>query len=566
MIFSIRGLFPKPSLVALAAIATLGGSLVTVPAAIANESETIDGTFSSLIADLDQQDNIGQVTSVSQLSDVQPTDWAFQALQSLVERYGCIAGYPDGTFRGNRSATRYEMAAALNACLDNISDKFATKEDLEALKALQEEFQAELATLRGRVDGLEARTDTLEAQQFSTTTKLSGEAIFGVGYTFDENTATASGPEDEDSDRVFFANRVRLNFNTSFNGEDLLRVRLQARNVPELQDSTGTRMARLGFDGDEENTFELNELFYQFKLGDFKVKIDANAGEFQDNFDTVNPFLSSSGGGALSRFARFNPIYRQGSDGGGSAGATVSYDIGEKVNLAVGYLAEEAQSPVSAVGDDPAPADDEPRGGLFNGSYAAMAQITVEPFKRSKFALTYAKAFDEAGNVNLTASTGGSSANPFTGNNTRRPFGNGVDTESDHLAFQASIQPADFVNLSGWVGYTFANTATAGDGIKAELINWNASAQFPDLFGKGNLGYLSFGQPFRIVNADGQDFNGPADGTGEISTSYHAEAGYKFAVSKNISITPGVIWIINPEHNSANTDTVVGLVRTTFRF
>lgn len=47
-----------------------------------------------------------QVTSVSQLSDVQPTDWAFQALQSLVERYGCIAGYPDGTYRGNRALTR----------------------------------------------------------------------------------------------------------------------------------------------------------------------------------------------------------------------------------------------------------------------------------------------------------------------------------------------------------------------------------------------------------------------------------------------------------------------------
>jgi len=50
-----------------------------------------------------------QVTSVSQLSDVQPTDWAFQALQSLVERYGCIAGYPDGTYRGNRALTRYGL-------------------------------------------------------------------------------------------------------------------------------------------------------------------------------------------------------------------------------------------------------------------------------------------------------------------------------------------------------------------------------------------------------------------------------------------------------------------------
>ena len=127
----------------------------------------------------------GQVTSVSQLSDVRPTDWAFQALQSLVERYGCIAGYPDGTFRGNRAMTRYEFAAGLNACLDKVSEliragtgNLATKDDLAALQRLQEEFAAELATLRGRVDALEARTSELEANQFSTTTKLTGEAIF----------------------------------------------------------------------------------------------------------------------------------------------------------------------------------------------------------------------------------------------------------------------------------------------------------------------------------------------------------------------------------------------------
>ena len=59
---------------------------------------------------------LAQVNSVSQLSDVKPTDWAFQALQSLVERYGCIAGYPDGTYRGNRATGRYEFAAGLNSC------------------------------------------------------------------------------------------------------------------------------------------------------------------------------------------------------------------------------------------------------------------------------------------------------------------------------------------------------------------------------------------------------------------------------------------------------------------
>lgn len=68
---------------------------------------------------------MAQVTSVSQLSDVQPTDWAFQALQSLVERYGCIAGYPDSTYRGNRALTRYEFAAGLNACLDRVNRALA---------------------------------------------------------------------------------------------------------------------------------------------------------------------------------------------------------------------------------------------------------------------------------------------------------------------------------------------------------------------------------------------------------------------------------------------------------
>ncbi|WP_375471222.1 S-layer homology domain-containing protein, partial [uncultured Nostoc sp.] len=53
---------------------------------------------------------IAQVNSVSQLSDVKTTDWAFQSLQSVVERYGCIVGYPDSTYKGNRALSRYEFA------------------------------------------------------------------------------------------------------------------------------------------------------------------------------------------------------------------------------------------------------------------------------------------------------------------------------------------------------------------------------------------------------------------------------------------------------------------------
>lgn len=110
-----------------------------------------------------------QVTSISQFQDVYPTDWAYQALSNLIERYGCVAGYPSGSYLGNRAMTRFEAAALLNACLDRIT------EVTDELRRLLEEFEQELAILKGRVDGLEARVGELEATQFSTTTKLVGQ-------------------------------------------------------------------------------------------------------------------------------------------------------------------------------------------------------------------------------------------------------------------------------------------------------------------------------------------------------------------------------------------------------
>ncbi|MFN9533975.1 MAG: iron uptake porin, partial [Pseudanabaena sp.] len=218
------------------------------------------------------------VTSVSQLSDVRPTDWAFTALQSLVERYGCIAGYPDRTFRGKQATSRYEFAAGLNACLDKINEIISagladkvSKQDLATLQKLQEEFAAELATLRGRVDALDAKTAKLEAQQFSTTTKLRGEAIFGLVGGSDGTTTTGV-----DKTNIAFNYRVRLNLDTSFTGKDLLRTRLQASNTANFTDLAGSNSTRLSYDGfaTSANNFEINRLYYRFPVGDnFKVYV-----------------------------------------------------------------------------------------------------------------------------------------------------------------------------------------------------------------------------------------------------------------------------------------------------
>jgi len=194
-----------------------------------------------------------QVTSISQFSDVKPTDWAYQALSNLIERYGCVAGYPSGTYAGGKAMTRFEAAALLNACLDRVT------EVTDELKKLMAEFEKELAILKGRVDGLEAKVGELEAQQFSTTTKLSGLAIMSLG-----------GTDADREEEMSFNYDVRLSFLTSFTGKDLLKTTLRSGNFGNAYGDVGG--LEYGFDSD---AVEINRLFYQFPVGDFKFTLGA---------------------------------------------------------------------------------------------------------------------------------------------------------------------------------------------------------------------------------------------------------------------------------------------------
>ncbi len=507
------------------------------------------------VAELSEEaGSMAQVTSVSQFSDVQPTDWAFQALQSLVERYGCIAGYPNGTYRGNRALTRYEFAAGLNACLDRVNELIATatanivtREDLATLGRLQEEFSAELATLRGRVDALEARTAEIEANQFSTTTKLKGEVIFAFSDAFGE---AIDGTDLESSaDNTTFTDRVRLNFDSSFTGKDKLRVRLQARNVTKYDNVTGTDMARLGFDGEDENNFEIGELWYEFQLSDaLRVKVDAVDAEFNDNMEVFNPAFESSGSGAISRYGRFSPIYRQ----GGGAGLTLTFAPKSPISASVAYTADDNSNPNSDFG-------------LFNGSYTAIGQVSFKPSKTIGLGLTYARRYqvserdvngDDFGGISLFNSTGSALAN--------QPFGN-VATTANHYGVQALFSPTSKIALSGWAGYSDA-TAKAGpdEGADAEMFYWAAALAFRDFGTKGSTLGVIFGQPPRVTSNNIAPNN--IARREDEDASYHLEALYKLPINDNIAITPGVLVIFNPEYNDDNDTIYVGTLRTTFKF
>ncbi|WP_367120482.1 iron uptake porin [Microcoleus sp. PH2017_30_WIL_O_A] len=501
------------------------------------------------------EDAVGQVTSVSQLSDVRPTDWAFQALQSLVERYGCIAGYPDGTYRGNRAMTRYEFAAGLNACLDKVNELIkggtrglATKEDLAAVQKLQEEFAAELATLRGRVDALEARTSELEANQFSTTTKLNGEVIFAL-----TGIARGEDADGRDADRsTAFGSRVRLNFDTSFTGKDLLRTRLQVLNLGSFStNNTKTAEGELRFNagpfGTASNTVGLDALFYQFPLGkSTTVILEANAGAADDFTNTVNPYFDGDGGsGALSNFGTRNPIYYLTA----GTGIAVRQQLGEKLELSLGYLAGNAASPTQG-------------NGLFNGSYGALAQLTFKPTSTMALGLTYVNSY------NFVTGTGSNASNfPVRLGSFGIDSDNNLPVSSNSYGAQASWRVRPGLAIGGWAGYTnqriLSNLATPTGSVQRgdqKIWNWAVTVAFPDLLKEGNVAGFLVGMEPRVTSSTNRTLPEDKD------TSLHIEGFYQFKLSDNISITPGVIWLTAPDHNKSNSDLVIGVVRTTFTF
>lgn len=483
------------------------------------------------------------LTTVEELSDVTPADWAYQALQSLVEQYACLEGYPDGTFRGNLPLTRYEFAAASNACLEAIVSQIAADDlvasDWETLQRLQQEFGAELVPLEAQITELEADTAELAATTFSTTTRLRGEAVFSVEQLVGEEKADGSG--DSLPEALAFSSRARLNFDTSFTGQDLLRIRLDALSPAQLNvPVTGTNMTRLAFDRDTNNNLTVGKLFYRFPVGDnLSLHIDGDRGAYQANVSsTFNPVFASPISGAISRFGRFNPIYYQGAPG---TGITAVYDIGSDVALSAGYLGRGNGTSDSDIG-------------LFGGGYTALAQIDYRPTETVNLGLTYARSYYPAGEVAVAAGTGSRLANA--------PFGGNVATSADHLGLQSSLRLGPDVNLSGWAGLSFANAEGSGgqatEGDSATLLNWAVTLGLPNLGGQGNFGGIIVGQPPRVLDNTG--------GAEDADAAWHLEAFYRYRLNQNISLIPGFFVIVNPEHDSDNDTIWLANFRTVFQF
>jgi hypothetical protein len=465
--------------------------------------------------------NIESIPAVSKLKKIQTTDWEYQALQSLAQSYSCTEKWQNN--QSNLPISRYEFAVGLNNCLQQI-DTITSQQDLTILQRLQQDFYRELAQLTNKVAQVEANITQLESEQFSTTTKFNGEVLFFLSDSFGE----------EDNSQTAFGYRTRLNFDTSFYGQDLLRVRLESSNLSSLDDVTDTSLSRLSVDSDTNNQSELSELSYTFPASDRTEVLFGTAGvSLTDVGEVLNPFSSSSSG-AVSRFGRRDPATLRAP---GGTGIGIKHEFSEQILGFTGYFI-----------NDEDVANPETGRGLFDSSASAIAQLVIEPEDELALAATYTRTYERNDDVNLMGSTGVEEANePFEQN----------ATTSDNFGLQANWEVTSGLEIGGWVGYTQAQQQQNGD-ASATIFNGALTFAFPDLGAENNVGGMIIGVPPVISEHDDEDLV-------TEETPLHIEALYRIEVNDYIEITPGGFVVINPDTENGNT-LWVGTVRTEFSF
>ena len=447
---------------------------------------------------------------VSQFSDVYPTDWAYQALAGLVETYGCVAGYPNGTFRGNRAMTRYEAAAILNACLDRVT------EVTDELRRLMAEFESELAILKGRVDGLEAKVGELEATQFSTTTKLKGYTAWTLGAVDSTNPAT------NNVGQALTANYdLRLALKTSFTGEDMLTTVLRAGNFGDGDGNAtsafggGLSFLETGYEGGNgTGSVNVGRLFYTFPVGD-------------DLTVTAGPVVRTDDPGMYAGYATYYPAdlmldfftyggaWSTNQLGGTGSGLGAVYSIGDSgFSVSGNYVAT-------------------------NGNQSNGGILTNESTFTSSWQLFYDGEF---GDGNFLAQLG-YAVNRGIGFTMAGPAG---IPNSTNWSAAAAWKPADSgIMPSISTGYSVSNDTDDADDLSA----WYVGVEWSDAFIAGNS----------LGTAIGVTPNATADG----DTSTLWELFYSMPVTDNITITPAIFTISD---NGGTDDAFGGVVKTTFKF
>jgi hypothetical protein len=506
-----------------------------------------------------------QVTSITQFTDVRPGDWAFQALTNLIERYGCVAGYPNGSFKGGQALSRYEAAALLNACLDRVT------EVTDELKKLIKEFEQELAVLRGRVDGLEAKVGELEATQFSTTTKLGGLATFVVGANAFSGSAVNTGANTVNRAANEFTGRPRtpvtlpnattfnydlqLTLDTSFTGKDLLRSKLRAGNFGQSVfggEPHALSLAVLeaafeedcGSETDCGDVVAIDKLYYQWPIGSgFTATLGARVG--QEDMLALWPSVYPSD--TILNVMTVNGAPAAYSKNVGAGAGLWWQNNGFSVSTT--YIAANGDS------GNPSVTAEDGGGGLGNRNSGATGSVQLG-YQQEQWGLAAIWTYVQSETQFVPGTT------PFT----HSAIDHNSDAATSAWGLSAFWQPL----RSGWLpslslGWGINSTTYSTPQPRGSLStsqSWMVGLQWTDVFLKGNDFGFAVAQPVFATALTGGVT--PNDG------NYVWEWWYKFQVTDNISITPALIYLSRPLGQvtpaGESFSQFGGLVKTSFSF
>ncbi len=265
--------------------------LIAAPAIISMASGLAVNASEINSTDLSDYSNSNKLVSLGDFKSdtLFPGDWTYDSLKDLTN---------SPRFNGN-SVTRLEAAAELNNLI-------AGGEGLmngAQIDRLSDELGSELAIMKGRVDGLEARVNGIEAGSFSETTTMKGKAQFLIG---------ATDTEDNSDESTMFNYHWEIDLNTSFTGDDKLNVEFAAGNT----DGKLTVGELTGF-GESQDELKIEDLNYSFPLGGFDVGVGIS-------YDASKKWPNACS-------------YSQIVDSMDDCGAKNSVDLGGDTSLSVGY-------------------------------------------------------------------------------------------------------------------------------------------------------------------------------------------------------------------------------------
>lgn len=257
----------------------------------------------------------GQATSIRQFSDVYPTDWAYQALSKLVETYGCVGGFEDGTFRGNEPVTRFQMAALLAGCLEKVS--MSGMEMSDEMKALVASLETELITVQGEVDSLKAKVTELEGMDYSPAVKVSLSAQYDYLMAGTGDDKAKAKDVKNDTSGLTTGHAAKLKFSGSTNGADKLTLAVKYSLLPSFGDYFADKSYfTYGNDSDIQN-LKVDDLIYSYPLHLGAAKAKVYTGTIKDN-DVLEGIDTYYGGGG-------HDDYGVGGEGKGGVGAVMPF-------------------------------------------------------------------------------------------------------------------------------------------------------------------------------------------------------------------------------------------------